>query len=121
VDANNIFFLGHSRGSAAALHCAIDGPSVPKGIAILAPSVTIDEFKGIEVLRQTPLLIVTGGKDPHYRDNGRKLFQMLSTKGLLRVQYRDYQLEDHFFTRGTDQTALFEAIFSFFGANRESE
>jgi hypothetical protein len=46
---------------------------------------------------------------------------MLSTKGLLRVQYRDYQLEDHFFTRGTDQTALFEAIFSFFGANRESE
>jgi len=114
IDVNNISYLGHSRGSPAAIHCAIDKADTPRSIILMAPSFNVEkEFGEISVLRNIPIYIVTGGKDPSYRDNGKAMYDLLLANKFRNIAYKEVQGEDHFFTREADHGELFTSIFMF--------
>lgn len=117
VDLANVFFLGHSRGSAAAMHCALEDMPSPRSIAIMAPSVVAEEFTP-PILQQMPFLVVTAEDDPHYRVNGEGIYNMLVASTDTEVEYLEIADEDHFFSRGYDHERLFDQVFSFFAKHR---
>jgi dienelactone hydrolase len=120
IDQDNIFFLGHSRGCPAAVHCAVDHPNMARAIAIMAPSMSVKEFTPGPVFRETPFLIVTAEQDEHYRVNGMRIYDFIAAQSRTEVTYKEIPGEDHFFTRGVDHFKLFMQIFDFFARHRVS-
>lgn len=118
VDMDNVFFLGHSRGSAAAVHCALDDENSPKAIALMAPSTTPKEYSAGPVFQTTPFMVVTAALDEHYRINGRKMYEFVASQRGGEASYVEIPEEDHFFTRETDHFVLFRQIFDFFHQHR---